>query len=147
MTIKVHPKGSLTSPHWVCQSEYVRALLNAKSVKTSVTVKKERNTHHKDNHGSLTCAVCNEVYETPSDLHRHKYRHTDKKFTCETCREQFPFESQFKDHCTKHLTGRAHTCFAKNCGKSFKNKSRLMHHVKVHSGKVYRYPEKKLSVQ
>ena len=59
---------------------------------------KERNTHHKDNHGPLTCAVCSEGFNTPSGLHRHKYRHTDLKFTCETCGERFPFESQLKDH-------------------------------------------------
>ena len=51
---------------------------------------RERNKHHKDNHGPLTCVVCNEGFNTPSGLHRHKYRHTDLKFTCETCGERFP---------------------------------------------------------
>ena len=69
---------------------------------------KERNKHHKDNHGPLTCAVCNEGFDTPSGLHRHKYCHTDLKFTCETCGERFPFESQLKDHQVKHLTNRGH---------------------------------------
>ena len=59
---------------------------------------KERNTHHKDNHGPLSCAVCSGEFDTPSGLHRYKYCHTDLKFTCETCGEQFPFESQLKDH-------------------------------------------------
>ena len=59
---------------------------------------KERNKHHKDNHGPLTRAVCKEGFNTPSGLHRHKYHHTDLKFTCETCGERFPFESQLKDH-------------------------------------------------
>ena len=102
---------------------------------------KEWNMHHKDNHAPLTCAVCNEVFDTPSGLHQHKYRHMDLKFTCETCGEQFPFESQLKDHCIKHLTGRGHACFAKNCGRSFKNKSSLIHHIKVHDGKTYTCPE------
>ena len=62
--------------------------------------------------------------------------------TCEVCGEQFPFESQLKDHCTKHLTVKGHACFAKDCGTSFKNKSILMCHVKVHSGTVYKCPEK-----
>ena len=51
---------------------------------------KERNMHHKDNHDPLTCAVCGEAFNTPSGLHRHKYRHTDLKFTCENCGERFP---------------------------------------------------------
>ena len=102
---------------------------------------KKRNTHHKDNHGPLTCVVCNEGFNTPSGLHRHKYRHTDLKFTCETCGERFPFESQLKDHRVKHLTNCGHSCFAKDCGRSFKNKSSLIRHIKVHDGKNYPCPE------
>ena len=82
---------------------------------------KEWNTHHKDNHS----------------LHQHKYQHTDLKFTCESCGEQFPFESQLKDHRIKHLTSKGHTCFAKKCSKSFKNKSSLIRHLKVHDGKTH----------
>ena len=102
---------------------------------------KERNTHHKDKHGPLRCAVCDEVFNTPSDLHRHKYKHTDLKFTCESCGEQFPFESQLKDHHAKHLTGKEHKCFAKNCGKIFKNKSSLIRHLEIHDGKTHHCPE------
>ena len=102
---------------------------------------KERNKHHKDNHGPLTCAVCNEGFDTSSGLHRHKYHHTDLKFTCETCGERFPFESQLKDHRVKHLTNRRHSCFAKDCGRSFKNKSSLIRHIKVHDDKNYPCPE------
>ena len=101
---------------------------------------KERNTHHKDNHGPLTCAVCGEVYDTPSGLHRHKYRHSDLKFMCITCREQFPFKSQLKDHRTKHLSEKGHSCFAKDCSKSFKNKSSLIRHIKVHAGNIFMCP-------
>ena len=103
---------------------------------------KERNQHHKDKHGLLTCAVCNEVFNTPSGLHRHKYRHTDRKFTCETCGDQYPFESQLKDHRIKHLRGKGHTCFTNNCGKAFKNKSSLTRHLKSHEGKLFTCPEK-----
>ena len=102
---------------------------------------KERNQHHKDNHGPLTCAVCNEGFDTPSGLHRHKYHHTDLKFTCETCGERFPFESQLKDHRVKQLKNREHSCFAKDCERSFKNKSSLIRHIKVHDGKIYPCPE------
>ena len=102
---------------------------------------KERNNHHKDNHGPLTCAVCNEGFDTLSGLHRHKYHHTDLKFTCETCRERFPFESQLRDHRVKHLMNRGHSIFAKDCGRSFKNKSSLIRHIRVHDGKTYPCPE------
>ena len=102
---------------------------------------KERNQHHKDNHGLLTCAVCSEVFNNPSGLHRHKYRHTDLKFTCESCGDSFPFKSQLKDHRVKHLTDRGHSCFSKDCGRSFKNKSSLIRHLKEHDGKNYPCPE------
>ena len=102
---------------------------------------RERNQHHKDNHCPLSCAVCSEVFNTPSGLHRHKYRHTDLKFTCESCGENFPFESQLKDHWVKHLSIRGHSCFSKDCGRSFKNKSSLIRHLKEHEGKEYQCPE------
>ena len=89
----------------------------------------------------LTCAVCSEGFDTPSGLHRHKYHYTDLKFTCETCGERFPFESQLKDHRVKHLMNRGHSCFAKDCGRLFKNKSSLIRHIKVHDGKNYPCPE------
>ena len=103
--------------------------------------KKDRNTHHKDNHRPLTCAVCNEVFNTPSSLHRHKYRHSDLKFTYETCGKQYPFDSQLKDHQIKHLTGKGHMCFAKQCRKTCKNKSSLTRHLKTHEVKIYKCPE------
>ena len=105
---------------------------------------KERNQHHKTAHGTLKCAVCDNTFDTPSGLHRHKYKHTDLNFTCETCGDKFPFSSQFKEHRIKHLTGRGYTCFAKDCRKSFKNNSSLVRHLKVHSGKTYTLPKEGL---
>ena len=92
---------------------------------------KEQNMHHKTVHGTLKCTVCNASFDTPNRLHCHKYKHSDLKYVCETCGEMFPFSSQLKDHRTKHLTGRGFACFAKDCGKTFKNNSSLLRHVKV----------------
>ena len=102
---------------------------------------KERNQHHKTAHGVLKCAVCEDTFDTPSGLHRHKYKHTNLNFICETCGDKFPFSSQLKDHHIKHLTGKGHTCFAKNCGKSFKNNSSLVRHLQTHSGKTFKCPK------
>ena len=102
---------------------------------------KERNQHHKTVHGVLKCAVCEDTFDTPSGLHRHKYKHTNLNFICETCGDKFPFSSQLKDHHIKHLTGKGHTCFAKNCWKSFKNNSSLVRHLQTHSGKTFKCPK------
>ena len=103
---------------------------------------KERNQHHKTAHGVLKCAICEDTFDTPSGLHRHKYKHSDLNFTCETCGDKFPFSSQLKDHRIKHLTGKGFTCFAKDCGKSFKNNSSLVRHLQTHSGKTFKCPKK-----
>ena len=107
---------------------------------TYLTVKKDRNAHHKATHSALKCVVCGANFETPSRLHRHKYQHSVLNYICETCGEKFPFSSQLKDHRTKHLNDRGFTCFSKNCGKSFKNNSSLTRHLQVHSGKTFTCP-------
>ena len=66
---------------------------------------KELNNHHKSKHGKLKCPDCDESFDTPSGLHRHKYRHRDKKFKCSTRGDQFPFSSQVADHQIWHTNG------------------------------------------
>ena len=93
---------------------------------------KELNNHHKSKHGKLKWPDCDESFDTPSGLHRHKYRHRDKKFKCSTCRDQFPFSSQLADHQIWHTNVKPHKCDHENCDKSFKNASSLHKHQLVH---------------
>ena len=99
---------------------------------------KERNDHHKEAHGKLICAVCNEQFETPSALDKHKYKHMDQKFTCNDCQESYPFKSQLKDHRMKHHTKKSFQCVAAHCGKWFKIKSSLKKHVAIHDDVMYK---------
>ena len=104
---------------------------------------KERNEHHKETHGKLSCAVCNEVFDTPSALDKHKYKHVDQKFKCADCGETYPFETQLKEHRMKHRTGKSFQCMASKCGKWFKIESSLKKHVLTHDGVLHKCKAKK----
>ena len=41
------------------------------------------NLHHKNNHSPVKCNVCNEMFNTPSTLSQHMYKHKDCKYNCE----------------------------------------------------------------
>ena len=102
---------------------------------------KDLNNHHKQSHGKLNCPECDEVYDTPSGLHRHSYRHKELKFKCPKCSDKFPFQSQLDDHLIKHIDERAHSC--NSCTKRFKNASSLRKHALVHDGRKHHCNHKK----
>ena len=102
---------------------------------------KDLNNHHKETHGKLNCPNCDEVYDTPSGLHRHSYRHKELKFKCSKCGDKFPFQSQLDDHLIKHIDKRAHSCGS--CTKKFKNASSLRKHALVHDGQKHFCDQKK----
>ena len=47
------------------------------------------NNHHKRNHNSVTCDVCNKQFATPNTLIRHAYGHLTKQYGCELCDQTF----------------------------------------------------------
>ena len=102
---------------------------------------KDLNNHHKQTHGKLNCPECDEVYDTPSGLHRHSFRHKELKFKCSKCGDKFPFQSQLDDHLIKHIDERAHSC--NSCTKKFKNASSLRKHALVHDGQKHYCNHKK----
>ena len=102
---------------------------------------KDLNNHHKQSHGRFSCPDCDEVYDTPSGLHRHSYRHKELKFKCSKCGDKFPFQSQLDDHLIKHVDKRAHSCAS--CTKKFKNASSLRKHALVHDGQKHHCDHKK----
>lgn len=102
---------------------------------------KDLNNHHKQTHGKLNCPDCDEVYDTPSGLHRHSYRHKKLKFKCSKCGDKFPFQSQLDDHLIKHSDKRVHKC--NTCTKKFKNASSLRKHAMVHDGQKHACKHKK----
>ena len=90
------------------------------------------NTHHKDNHQPVKCDVCKELFNTPSTLARHVYKHRELKFKCEQCGKRFPFEGDRDLHLNTHRTIKSFRCANPSCNKSYFSKGELDKHAKTH---------------
>ena len=81
------------------------------------------------------------LFTNPCSLHRHKYTHMEKKFSCRNCNKSFPFESDLASHRLKHRHHPGFQCSHNQnrsvCGKWYFAKSDLAKHACTHSGKVY----------
>ena len=99
------------------------------------------NKHYQECHAHLKCPNCEQQFNNPCSLHRHKYSHLELKFPCRLCSRSFPFESDLANHCLKHWRHPGHQCShqseGKVCRKWFFAKSDLTKHAKIHSGKIH----------
>ena len=91
------------------------------------------NLHHKDKHSPVKCNICNELFNTPSTLSRHKYKHKECKYSCEQCGKLFPFESDRDLHLNTHRTIKAF-----QCDRAYYSKGELGKHVKTHENVKWR---------
>ena len=80
---------------------------------------KELITHHKNNHGIVSCTKCDKYFNTQSSLDKHSYTHGDLKFNCKLCGKCFPFESRLDQHMLTHINNKL-SCPKKSCDKQFK---------------------------
>ena len=67
---------------------------------------KDLNTHHKNDHGIVSCTKCDKHFNTQSSLDKHSYTHGDLKFNCELCGKCFPFESRLEQHMLTHINNK-----------------------------------------
>ena len=104
--------------------------------------KKNLNDHHRKTHGDIKYPDCDEMFHTPSSLHRHNYRHKELKFKCTTCGDSFPFQFQLTDHQISHTTKQPHKCAQSGCSKTFKNASSFRKHRLLHDGHKHFCKEK-----
>ena len=99
------------------------------------------NKHYCKNHPPLKCSDCEQIFNNPCSLCRHKYSHLELKFLCRSCGHHFLFESDLVNHCLKHRIYTGHQCNhhseGKVCGKCFFAKSDLSKHAPIHSGKIH----------
>ena len=98
---------------------------------------KDMNTHYRKLHGLLTCATCDNKFNTISVLWKHEYEHSERanKHPCDDCDKSFPFSSMLKSHCKVHLNALEHHCL--HCPKSYKSTGDLVKHHSVHSNKSW----------
>lgn len=75
---------------------------------------------------------CESTFASKSYLDDHLRRmHEAKPFECESCKETFQMKRQLKHHMnTKH---EINTC--PHCGKHEYNRSKLIVHIRTHTGK------------
>ena len=101
----------------------------------------ELKTHHISSHGIMYCKLCTKAFNNQLSLTRHEYEHKTRPYVCNTCAEDFPFESQYKTHKLTHSERRKHACSYKNCDKHFKNLGDKNRHVKKHTSPWLRCPD------
>ena len=62
----------------------------------------ELNAHFISSHRRVKCDMCDEHFNMPSSLKKHKYTHSEDKYACRSCDREFPFESQLHSHHHSH---------------------------------------------
>ena len=92
----------------------------------------ELNAHFISTHHRVKCDMCDQYFNTPSSLKKHKYPHSDEKYACLSCDCEFPFESQLHSHHYSHRRGRSYLCVFKNCNSSYHQLGDLNAHAKTH---------------
>ena len=97
--------------------------------------------HHSKSHGIMYCSECTKAFNNQLSLKRHQYKHKARPYVCNTCGEDFPFESQYKTHRLTHSTCRKHACTFSNCDKCFKNVGNWNRHIKEHTSSWLKCPD------
>ena len=96
------------------------------------TTLKKLNAHFIKNHRRVKCDMCEEQFNTPSSLKKHKYMHSEDKYACRSCDREFPFESQLRSHRHSHHRGCSYFCVYAGCNKSYCQPGDLNAHTKTH---------------
>jgi uncharacterized Zn-finger protein len=76
---------------------------------------------------------CGGEFKTLGQLKGHQSRHLpEKPFQCQLCSKKFTRYSTLNNHNLIHLDLKPHKCNHESCGKSFRDKSNMKKHMKIH---------------
>ena len=92
----------------------------------------ELNAHFISSHRRVKCDMCDEQFNTPSSLKKHKYMHSENKHACRSCDRELPFKSQLRSHRHSHRRGQSYFCVYAGCNKSYCQPGNLNAHAKTH---------------
>ena len=101
--------------------------------KTRVDSEQALKYHYRQSHGIMYCSHFNKAFNNQLSLTRHQCEHKTWPYVCNTCGEDFPFESQYKTHRLTHSDCCRHACTYSDCDKRFKNKGDMNRHNKEHT--------------
>ena len=93
---------------------------------------RELNAHFISSQRRVKCDMCDELFNTPSSLKKHKYTHSEDKYKCRSCNHALPLESQLCSHHHSHRRGRSYFCVYAGCNKSYRQPGDLNAHAKMH---------------
>jgi len=84
------------------------------------------------NDRSFTCNVCEKSYKSERVLKIHKLRHGPANEICTECGKTFRLRSEVKHHMRRHANDRRIEC--DKCDKVFYRNSELKNHQRIHTG-------------
>ncbi|GFY38646.1 zinc finger protein [Trichonephila inaurata madagascariensis] len=127
-SLKEHGMFHLSVYKWKC-NECKRGFLFESDMKEHIR------THNVGR--KYECSVCGFEAKSQSNLDKHSIFHTREytekfKLKCEVCSKGFDFQSELKQHMSKHSNDRNFQCIL--CSSEFKHKSELLKHKLIHTG-------------
>ena len=99
---------------------------------------REVNELFRTTHPPVQCDICQNTFDTPAAMVKHKYHHYEYMYECDHCGKAFHFKSQLREHLHVHQAQGDWTSFRPKCRKRFKHESELNAHLISDNKKEYK---------
>ena len=88
--------------------------------KAELSTVSKYNQHYLDNHPPTPCPYCDKLFSSLMTMAKHRYKHSEIMFECDTCGIGFSFKSDYESHQHTHNIYQGYVCFKPKCGQRFK---------------------------